>query len=200
MGYRHARRVKSGALGAPAGKCDDAFRVAVEQAMDAGPHSEGGDDRGSGLEVRVARLEAGVEHIDREVTSLRAEVDGLRRDMRAQFLWLVSALFTIVLLGIGAVAWANTKFEAANERMTRIEVELARFETSTNGRLARLDERVSRVEDRLAKMDERISRIEDRLAKMDDRMSRIEDSLRQLHADLVQSRNAPPQPPSPPSR
>ena len=171
--------------------------------MDVGAQS-GGDDEGPSLGIRVARLEAGVEHIDREVigiradfgreiSGLRSELDGARRDMRAQFLWLVSAMFAIVLLGIAAVAWANTKFEAANERMTRIEVELARFETSTNERLARLDERVSRVEDRLTKLDDRMSRIEDR-------MSHIEDSLRQLHADLVQSRNAPPQPPSPPSR
>ena len=79
----------------------------------------------------MARLEAGVEHIDREVigiradfgreiTGLRSELEGARRDMRAQFLWLVSAMFAIVLLGIAAVAWANTKFEVANERMTRL--------------------------------------------------------------------------------
>jgi uncharacterized coiled-coil protein SlyX len=60
----------------------------------------GGDN--GGMEARIAKLEASVDFIQREISDLKTEVRGLRTDARTDFRVLFGALIAVAL-GLAAL-------------------------------------------------------------------------------------------------
>lgn len=65
--------------------------------------SGGGGDN-DGMESRVAKLEAAVEHIQRDISDLKTDVRGLRADSRSDFRTLFGALIAVALGLAGIMA------------------------------------------------------------------------------------------------
>jgi len=62
----------------------------------------GGPGDNGGMEARVAKLEAAVEHIQRDISDLKTDVRGLRGDARSDFRTLFGALI-VVALGLAGI-------------------------------------------------------------------------------------------------
>jgi len=65
--------------------------------------SGNGGDNG-GMEARVAKLEASVDYIQREISELKTEVRGIRSDARTDFRLLFGALIAVALGLAGLMA------------------------------------------------------------------------------------------------
>lgn len=64
----------------------------------------GGGDHTGGMEARVAKLEAHVEHIDKTISDIKADVRDLRNTVDGNFKWM---------LGLGFTAWLALILAAA---------------------------------------------------------------------------------------
>lgn len=62
----------------------------------------GGDGTFDGMEARVAKLEAAMEHIERDVGDIKTDIRGLRGDQKSDFRLLFGALITVAL-GLAAL-------------------------------------------------------------------------------------------------
>jgi len=62
--------------------------------------TSGGD--GGGVEVRIAKLEAHVEHIQSDIAEIKADTSGIRKDLREDFRILFGCLI-FVALGLTAI-------------------------------------------------------------------------------------------------
>lgn len=84
-----------------------------QRANSSGPaealKSSGGDGTSGGMEARMAKVEAAVEHIGRELTDIKSEMRTLRADARSDFRLLFAAIigsFFILggmVVGLGGV-------------------------------------------------------------------------------------------------
>lgn len=57
----------------------------------------GGGDPPSGIEPRIARLEASVGHIERDISDIRSDIKDLRRTDESNFRLLFGALIAVAL-------------------------------------------------------------------------------------------------------
>ena len=64
----------------------------------------GGDGGGSGMEPRIAKLEAHVEHIDKSITRIETDLREMRTQARHDFRLLFGALITVALGLAGMMA------------------------------------------------------------------------------------------------
>lgn len=64
----------------------------------------GGGNTFDPMEARVAKLEASVGYIEREITDLKTEVRGLRSDARSDFRILFGSLITLAIGLTGLMA------------------------------------------------------------------------------------------------
>jgi hypothetical protein len=62
----------------------------------------GSDGTFNGMEARVAKLEAGIEHIQRDATEIKTDIRGLRGEARTDFRLLFGALI-FVALGLAGI-------------------------------------------------------------------------------------------------
>lgn len=56
------------------------------------------------MEARVAKLEAAVEHIQRDISDIRVDIRQMRGDMRTQFYWTIggfAAMLAVMAKGFG---------------------------------------------------------------------------------------------------
>lgn len=57
-----------------------------------------------GMEARVARLEAGMEHVVRELVDIRQDIRGLRGELHSTTKWLLAAYGAGFIILLGAMA------------------------------------------------------------------------------------------------
>lgn len=62
----------------------------------------GGGGTFNGMEARVAKLEAGIDHIQRDIADVKVDMRGLRSDARTDFRLLFGALIAVAL-GLAAM-------------------------------------------------------------------------------------------------
>lgn len=75
----------------------------IDRALDErGLKSGGGGDNNSGMEARVAKLEALAESTDRRMTVVEQDIRELRRDMRGDFRTTWAGLIAVAL-GLAAM-------------------------------------------------------------------------------------------------
>jgi hypothetical protein len=82
-------------------------RVGREREADADPrgpplHGGGGGGTFDGMEPRVAKLEAAIEHIQRDTTDIKTDVRTLRDNARSDFRLLFGATIAVAL-GLAAL-------------------------------------------------------------------------------------------------
>ena len=71
--------------------------------MSGGDFSEGGGGpAGSPLEPRVAKVEAAVEHIERDIADIKAEMRTMRANARSDFRLLFGTIISVAL-GLAAL-------------------------------------------------------------------------------------------------
>jgi len=82
---------------------DQFMRVSASGAPPAPPIDPPRKDRDNGgMEARIAKLEAAVEFIQRDLADLKTEVRGLRTDARTDFRLLFGSLIAVAL-GLAAL-------------------------------------------------------------------------------------------------
>lgn len=67
-------------------------------------NSPGGDGTSGGMEARLARVEAAVEHIGREIADVKHDVRAIRSEARTDFRLLFGALIFVTLGLTGLMA------------------------------------------------------------------------------------------------
>jgi len=69
------------------------------------PLAHGGEPpHDGGMEARVARLEAGMEHVVRELVDIRQDIRDLRRELHSTTKWLLAAYGAGFIILLGAMA------------------------------------------------------------------------------------------------
>lgn len=57
-----------------------------------------------GMEARVAKLEAGMEHVVRDLADVKADLRAFRTETSANFRWLLGAMSAAFIILLGAIA------------------------------------------------------------------------------------------------
>jgi hypothetical protein len=75
---------------------------ALQAIADRSAGSSGGD--GSGIESRVAKIEAAIEHIQTDIADMKTEIRSLRQDAKGDFRVLFGAIIAVALGIAGLMA------------------------------------------------------------------------------------------------
>lgn len=60
------------------------------------PKMGNGNNGGGGMEVRIAKLEAHTEHIQSDITEIKSELKDFRKEVKADFRWLIGIGFALI--------------------------------------------------------------------------------------------------------